>query len=192
MSPACAGLPAPGRRELLEGIQTALGQGEPLGRGRALARAMEAVLVGDRRGALPPGAPRSGLLVEVEQLLAELRLPGPESPPEPVELRLDPERSPLDRRRHLTLRRLCTAGVRYGEDREVAGLGGAQALGRRWSVRWQPATAATLELAALAGSTLRQAAGRPHWRPRRNWRHARPSRWWRKRPSAALPPSPAN
>ena len=152
------GLPAPGRRELLEGIQTALGQGEPLGRGRALAHAMEAVLVGNRRGALPPGAPRSGLLVEVEQLLAELRLPGPKSPPEPVELRLDPERSPLDRRRHLTLRRLCTAGVRYGEEREVAGLGEAQALGRRWSVRWQPATAATLELAALAGSTLRQAA----------------------------------
>src|SRR6266536_2271089 len=40
------GLPAPGRRELLEGIQTALGQGEPLGRGRALAHAMGAALVG--------------------------------------------------------------------------------------------------------------------------------------------------
>jgi len=152
------GLPTPGRRELVEGIQTALGQGEPLGRGRALARAAQAVLVGRRRGALPPGAPRAGLLVQVEGLLAELGLPGPASPPDAVELRLDPARSPLDRRRHVTLCRLAAAGVRYAEEREVAGVGGAQALGRRWTARWQPASAATLELAALAGPTLEQAA----------------------------------
>jgi Mg-chelatase subunit ChlD len=152
------GLPTPGRRELVEGIQTALGQGEPLGRGRVLARAAQTVLVGRRRGALPPDAPRAGLLVQVEALLAELGLPGPASPFEAVELRLDPARSPLDRRRHVTLRRLAAAGVCYAEEREVAGLGGAQALGRRWTARWQPASAATLELAALAGPTLEQAA----------------------------------
>src|SRR6266540_3811793 len=101
------GLPTPGRRELVEGIQTALGQGEPLGRGRALARAAQAVLVGRRRGALPPGAPRAGLLVQVEALLAELGMPGPATQPDAVELRLDPARSPLDRRRHVTLRRLA-------------------------------------------------------------------------------------
>jgi Mg-chelatase subunit ChlD len=152
------GLPTPGRRELVEGIQTSLGQGEPLGRGRVLARAAQGVLVGRRRGALPPGAPRAGLLVQVEALLAELGLPGPASPPGAVELRLDPARSPLDRRRHVTLRRLVAAGVCYAQEREVVGLGGAQALGRRWTARWQPASAATLELAALAGPTLEQAA----------------------------------
>jgi Mg-chelatase subunit ChlD len=152
------GLPAPGRRELVEGIQTALGQGEPLGRGRALARAAQAVLVGNRLGALPPGAPRTGLHAQVEALVAELGLPGPAAGVEAVELRLDPARSPLDRRRHVTLRRLAAAGVCYAQEREVAGLGGAQALGRRWTARWQPATAATLELAALAGATLEQAA----------------------------------
>ncbi len=152
------GLPTPGRRELVEGIQTALGQGEPLGRGRALARAAQAVLVGRRRGALPPGAPRAGLLVQVEALLAELGMPGPATQPDAVELRLDPARSPLDRRRHVTLRRLAAVGVRYAEEREVTGVGGAQALGRRWTARWQPASAATLELAALAGPTLEQAA----------------------------------
>ena len=46
------GLAAPGRQELLEGLQTALAQGEVLGRGRALAKAMEEVLVGWRRGYL--------------------------------------------------------------------------------------------------------------------------------------------
>jgi Mg-chelatase subunit ChlD len=151
------GLPAPGRRELIEGIQTALGQGEPLGRGRALARAAQAVLVGNRHGALPPGAPRAGLHTTVEALLAELGLPGPASAAA-VELRLDPARSPLDRCRHVTLRRLAAAGVHYAEERAVAGLGGGQALGRHWTVQWQPATGATLELAALAGVTLGQAA----------------------------------
>ncbi|MYS64384.1 hypothetical protein GTW66_09910, partial [Streptomyces sp. SID5473] len=40
------GLPAPGRGEILEAVTVVLGQGEPLGRGRALARALEVVLVG--------------------------------------------------------------------------------------------------------------------------------------------------
>src|SRR6266545_1759022 len=109
-------------------------------------------------GSAPPGAPRAGLLVQVEALLAELGMPGPATQPDAVELRLDPARSPLDRRRHVTLRRLAAVGVRYAEEREVTGVGGAQALGRRWTARWQPASAATLELAALAGPTLEQAA----------------------------------
>ncbi|MYS30240.1 hypothetical protein GTW38_25625, partial [Streptomyces sp. SID7804] len=35
------GLPAAGRGELVEAVQTVLAQGEPYGRGRAVARAME-------------------------------------------------------------------------------------------------------------------------------------------------------
>ncbi|WP_240197503.1 DUF5682 family protein, partial [Nonomuraea lactucae] len=49
------GLPAPGRGELLEAVTTVLGQGEPLGRGRALARALDTVLVGAARGRTAPG-----------------------------------------------------------------------------------------------------------------------------------------
>ncbi|MER6561968.1 DUF5682 family protein, partial [Streptomyces sp. NPDC001027] len=52
------GLPAPGRSEVLEALTTVLGQGEPLGRGRALARAVEGILVGSGRGRVAPGAPR--------------------------------------------------------------------------------------------------------------------------------------
>jgi hypothetical protein len=50
-------LPAPGRRELVEALQTYLAQGEPLGRGCAVARAMQRVLVGERRGRLAAGTP---------------------------------------------------------------------------------------------------------------------------------------
>lgn len=151
------GLPAPGRRELLEAVTTALGRGELLGRGRILACALEQVLVGRRRGQLAPGTPRSGLLPHVVALLEELKLPGPGARSEkPEPLRLDPLRSKLDRRREVALARLAVAGVPYGTSRAAAG--DAETLTRVWSVAWTPATEARLELAGMRGVTLRQAA----------------------------------
>lgn len=154
------GLPAAGRGELVEAVQTVLAQGEPYGRGRAVARAMERVLVGTRTGRPAPRAPRSGLVPAVEAELARLGLPGPqEDGPGPArDLRLDPLRSDLDRRRELLLRRLTVCGVPYGEAREVVGAGGAEALTSRWEVRWTPATAAVLTAAGVRGVTPAQAA----------------------------------
>ncbi|MFJ5644505.1 DUF5682 family protein [Streptomyces sp. NPDC093223] len=152
------GLPAAGRGELVEAVQTVLAQGEPYGRGRAVARAMERVLVGDRTGAPAPGAPRSGLAPAVEADLAALGLPGPADHGAARDLRLDPFRSDLDRRRELLLRRLALCSVPYGEHRKVTGTGGADALTSRWEVRWTPATAAMLTAAGVRGVTLVQAA----------------------------------
>ncbi|SHI61815.1 vWA domain-containing protein [Streptomyces sp. 3214.6] len=153
------GLPAAGRGELAEAVQTVLAQGEPYGRGRAVARAMERVLVGTRTGRPAPDAPRSGLAPAVEDEVAGLRLPGPESSLGPArELRLDPLRSDLDRRRELLLRRLTVCGVPYGEAKEVVGAGGAETLTSRWEVRWTPATAAMLTAAGVRGVTAAQAA----------------------------------
>jgi hypothetical protein len=153
------GLPAAGRGELVEAVQTVLAQGEPYGRGRAVARAMERVLVGTRTGHPAPDAPRCGLAPAVEAELAELGLPGPaDSGRGARDLRLDPLRSELDRRRELLLRRLAVCAVPYGEPRAVAGAGGADALTSRWEVRWTPATAAMLTAAGLRGVTPAQAA----------------------------------
>ncbi|WP_053635644.1 vWA domain-containing protein [Streptomyces sp. XY152] len=154
------GLPASGRGELVEAVQTVLAQGEPYGRGRAVARAMERVLVGTRTGRPAPGAPRSGLVPAAEAELARLGLPGPETggPGPARDLRLDPLRSDLDRRRELLLRRLTVCGVPYGEAKEVVGAGGAEALTSRWEVRWTPATAAVLTAAGVRGVTPAQAA----------------------------------
>ncbi|MER5975381.1 DUF5682 family protein [Streptomyces sp. NPDC001857] len=154
------GLPAAGRGELVEAVQAVLAQGEPYGRGRAVARAMERVLVGSRTGRPAPGAPRSGLAPAVEDEVAALGLPGPAQGGEGQarDLRLDPLRSDLDRRRELLLRRLTVCGVPYGEAREVVGAGGAQALTSRWEVRWTPATAAMLTAAGMRGVTPAQAA----------------------------------
>ncbi|SFL54951.1 vWA domain-containing protein [Streptomyces pini] len=154
------GLPAAGRGELVEAVQAVLAQGEPYGRGRAVARAMERVLVGTRGGRPAPRAPRSGLAPAVEAEVARLGLPGPSSggPGPTREMRLDPLRSDLDRRRELLLRRLAVCGVPYGEAGQVVGAGGAEALTSRWEVSWTPATEAVLTAAGARGVTPAQAA----------------------------------
>ncbi|RFC76195.1 DUF5682 family protein [Streptomyces sp. AcE210] len=152
------GLPAPGRSEFVEAVQTVLAQGEPLGRGRAVARALERVLVGERTGRAAPDAPRGGLAPAVEAELAALGLPGPASGGQEKELRLDPLRSDPDRKREVLLRRLALCGIPYAQETSVGGAGGADALTTRWTVRWTPATAAVLTTATTRGVTPAQVA----------------------------------
>jgi len=149
------GLPAPSRGELIEALQSVLAHGEVLGRGRAVAAAMEQVLVGDVRGALAPGVPRSGLRPEVEALIAELRLP--ERGEKARDMRLDPLRSDLDRRREVVLRQLTACHIPYAERTAVEGTGGVDALTSRWTVEWVPGTEAMLDVAGIRGVTLAQA-----------------------------------
>ncbi|MFJ9721620.1 DUF5682 family protein [Streptomyces sp. NPDC101209] len=151
------GLAAPGRGEVLEALTTVMGQGEPLGRGRALARALETVLVGTDRGRVAPGTPRSGLGPSVEAELTALRLPGPDDPA-PREVRLDPVRSALDGRREILLQRLAVCGTGYGEPIQVAGTGDAAALTTRWRLAWTPAVPVRLDLAGMRGVTAALAA----------------------------------
>jgi hypothetical protein len=148
---------APGRRELVEAVQSALVQGELLGRGRVVARAMDAVMVGARRGVLAQATPRSGLGPHVAALLAELRLPHAQMV-DADDMRLDPLRSPLDRRRHVAMCRLRACGVPYALELESSAAGGVEALTTTWRIRMTPATEAMIELAGLRGVTLRAAA----------------------------------
>ncbi|MEH1014815.1 DUF5682 family protein [Micromonospora sp. CPCC 206060] len=150
-------LPAPGRGEVLEAVTTVLGQGELLGRGRALARALETVLVGAERGRIAPGTPRSGLGPAVEAELTTLRLPNPDSP-KSREVRLDPLRTELDGRRETLLQRLQICGVGYGEPIAVSGTGDGAALTTRWQLAWTPSVAARLDLVGVRGVTAALAA----------------------------------
>jgi hypothetical protein len=150
-------LPAPGRGEVLEAVTTVLGQGELLGRGRALAKALEVVLVGAERGRIAPGTPRSGLGPAVEAELTALRLPNPDSP-KSREVRLDPLRTELDGRREILLQRLQVCGVGYGEPIAVSGTGDGAALTTRWQLAWTPSVAARLDLVGVRGVTAALAA----------------------------------
>ncbi|MFJ4963362.1 DUF5682 family protein [Streptomyces sp. NPDC088729] len=151
------GLAAPGRGEVLEALTTVMGQGEPLGRGRALARSLEVVFVGTARGRTAPGTPRSGLGPSAEAELAALRLPGPDDPAA-REVRLDPLRSELDGRREILLQRLAVCGAGYGESVAVAGTGDGTALTTRWRLSWTPAVPVRLDLAGIRGVTAALAA----------------------------------
>ncbi|WP_430477545.1 DUF5682 family protein [Streptomyces sp. P11-1] len=153
-------LPAPGRGEFLEAVQTVLGRGETYGTGRAVAHALERVLVGSRTGRPTPAAPRSGLGPAVEAETETLSLPGPADAAEktPRDLRLDPARSALDGRRELLLRRLTVCGIPYAQEQQVTGAAGSEGLTTRWQVRWTPATAAMLTAAGARGVTPAQAA----------------------------------
>lgn len=150
------GLPAPGRGELVEALQTVLAQGEPVGRGRAVAAAMQHVLVGDRRGRPCPETPVCGLRPATLALLRELRLPGPDD--RPRELRLDPLRSPLDRRREAALHQLGACRVPYAEPVAADDPAVTEALTTRWRLHWTPGTDAALAAAARHGVTIAQAA----------------------------------
>ena len=160
------GLATPGRRELVEAVQTALTHGELMGRGRVVAKSMENVMVGRTRGHLAPETPRSGLAPHVLALLDELRLPrhgtgvgnARTSMTEPEDLRLDPLRSKLDRRRHVALCRMRACGIPYGTEQESAAVGGVESLTATWRVMFTPSTEAVIELAGLRGVTLKQAA----------------------------------
>jgi Mg-chelatase subunit ChlD len=150
------GLPAPGRGELVEALQTVLAQGAPTGVGRGVAQAMDTVLIGRRRGRLPAGAPVTGLRPAVEDDLARLKLPGPGRAAQRV--RLDPLRSPTDRARELAIRRLAACGAPYGETGPAGPVPGGEALTTAWRVEWTPAVDAALAVAGLHGVTLAQAA----------------------------------
>lgn len=152
------GQPVPGRRELLEAVETVLVQGDLLGRGRAVAAAAQAVLVGTRHGRVTPAAPIAGLEREVAETLQRLKLPGPDTEPtKPRELRLDPLRSRRDRARCVVLRRLNLLGVKYAQRIDAEAVGMRINLTELWRLQWDHASAATLAGAATWGVTLRQA-----------------------------------
>jgi hypothetical protein len=150
---------APGRGELLEAIETALVQGDLLGRGRAVAGAAQTVLVGKQRGRLPKGTPRSGLALQIEAAVARLKLPGPDtSDDEPREMRLDPLRSRLDRARAVLFRRLNLVGIHYAQRLDTEAVGNRENLTEVWEVQWTSATTASVEAAGVHGVTLVQAS----------------------------------
>jgi Family of unknown function (DUF5682)/VWA domain containing CoxE-like protein len=165
------GLPAPARRELVEGVTATFVHGEATGRGRVVAGAMQRVLIGRTIGVLPIGAPRTGLAISVDEELRSLRLPT-EGGAEPLDIRLEPWRSKLDLDRLVAMRRFEALSIPYGNHRQggsptPSGAGqtpsdpndvAVEALTSRWIIAWEPATDAMLSASSVFGPTLALAA----------------------------------
>lgn len=148
------GLPAPGRRELIEAATTVLAHGEVLGRGRAVAAALSATLIGRRLGRVAPGTPVSALLAELRAELRAAQLPTEAE----REVALAPLRGGLDLTRHVLLRRLQVAAISYGQPATKAQVRGADRITQRWVLGWTPATEASIELASTGGLDSAQIA----------------------------------
>lgn len=150
--------PAPGRQEVIEAMQLCLTQGQVFGTGRAVAAAMQTVLVGQRSGSVPDAMPRCGLAPHVEDILKRLRLPGPKTLGEEKRMRLDPLRSALDRSREVVFRQFAVCQIPYASADQDGSAGDRESLTSVWSVKWENTTAAMISLSSARGATLQQAA----------------------------------
>lgn len=146
------GLPAAGRGEFIESIQSCLVQGELHGRARAIAQAMEHVLIGEREGRVSPDTPRCGLSKSMDEQCTLLKLPTKEI----KEIRLDVLRDNRDRARAVVLRQLCAANIPYAKRLDTIEQGDRENLIEVWEVGFRQGTFATLESLAKYGVTLAQ------------------------------------
>lgn len=149
------GLPATGRREAIEALTSVFAQGSVIGRGRAVAQALQAVMIGDRRGTLPPGAPVPALLSQVKQLLAQLRLPAGETDRSAI-VRVEPFKGGRQLERHLALNRLQALNIPYVRERSLGQNRGLENRSYSAECNFSTGTAGALGV-CIAGATLEQA-----------------------------------
>lgn len=146
------GLPQPGRREVIEALTSVFAQGSVLGRGRSVARALQQVMIGDRRGRLPADAPVPALLTQVQQLLHGLGLPLEER----RQIRIDPFQGGRQLTRHTVLAQLTALGVPYERARTGGQIRGLDTRSYTVTCEFSTATAGALAV-CTAGATLEQA-----------------------------------
>ncbi|WJZ00092.1 VWA domain containing CoxE-like protein [Corynebacterium hansenii] len=150
------GIPAPGRREVMEALTSVFAHGSVIGRGRTVARALQKVMIGDRRGKLVDGAPEPALEVHARELLASVGLPA--SPTDGVvRRRIDPFKGGRDLRRHVALARLAVLDVPYEKERTSGQVRGLETRGYTVTCEYRSSTAGALGV-CTAGATLEQAA----------------------------------
>ncbi len=146
------GLPMAGRGELIESIQSCLVHGELHGRAREVARAVESVLIGNRKGRVTDKVPRCGLSLAMDEVFRLLKLPTTEV----KEVRLDVLRDARDRARAVVLRQLCAANIPYAKRVDTIEQGNRENLVEVWEVGFRQGTSATIESVSRYGVTLPQ------------------------------------
>lgn len=148
-------LPAPGRGELLEALTSVFAQGSVAGHGRAVAAALEEVMVGDRTGELPPGAPEPVLLSAVRDEVAALGMPTRERSAS-KDVRVEPFAGRSGLARHVLLQRFDALGVPFLVGSTAGTTRGLENRSYTATVSWRTTTTAALSLLGSSGVTLGQ------------------------------------
>ena len=146
---ALRGRPAPGLDELTEATRAVLTMGDDT----VLAFVRDALVVGDRLGAVPPDVPTVPLQRDLEAQQKSLRLK-----PEALQKTLDLDlRQPIDLARSRLLHRLLLLGIPWGTLAKL-GKGARGSFHEVWQLQWQPEFALKLIEASRWGQTVEQAA----------------------------------
>jgi hypothetical protein len=146
---ALRGRAAPGLDELTEATRAVLTMGDDT----VLAFVRDALVVGDRLGAVPPDVPTVPLQRDLETQQKTLRLK-----PEALQKTLDLDlRQPGDLARSRLLHRLALLGVAWGQLAKV-GRSARGSFHEVWQLQWQPEFALRLIEASRWGQTVEQAA----------------------------------
>ncbi|WP_297004561.1 DUF5682 family protein [uncultured Corynebacterium sp.] len=149
-------LPAPGRGEVLEALTTVLAQGSVAGHGRAVAAALQQVMVGDRLGELPPDCPEPALLAAVREEAAALGMPTRERSAA-KDVRVTPFGGRTGLARHVLLERFDALDVPFLVESTAGSTRGLENRSYTATVSWRTHTTAALGLLSSSGVTLGQA-----------------------------------
>jgi hypothetical protein len=149
---ALRGLALAGLPELTEACEAVFWGGAG-GSALPLALIRERLIVGERLGSVPAGAPLVPLAQDLAREQRRLRLP-PEAAERVLELDL---RGPTDLGRSRLLHRLLLLGVPWGHDERVQGRRRGT-FHEHWRLRWQPELAVALIEAGAWGNTVAEAA----------------------------------
>ena len=138
----------PGLDELNDAARSVFCSGDNL----PLRLVYEKLVINERLGRVPEGAPMTPLQADLVRQQKSLRLP-PEASQRDMDLDL---RKPNDLKRSFLLHRLALLDIPWGELKQVSGKSGS--FHEMWCLQWEPALAVKVVEASLWGNTLEEAA----------------------------------
>jgi hypothetical protein len=146
---AIRNIPKAGLRELNEATQTVLCFGESM----MMSLIDKELIVSNRMGNVPSGAPKVPLQLDLEKTQKKLRM---KVSPEKTDLDLD-LRENIDLERSKLLHRMNLLGIRWAENEEVMGKGTFK---EKWKSEWKPELVVkTIEM-GIWGNTIEEATSK--------------------------------
>jgi hypothetical protein len=147
-------LPKVGLYELNEATQTVLCFGESI----MMELINKELIVSNRMGSVPTGAPKVPLQVDLEKAQKRLRLEVNMTDPVTIILDIRNVKNKIDLDKSCLLHRLNLLGINWGERKKVKGTN--VSLKEEWTLLWQPELAVKVIEMGIWGNTIEEAVHR--------------------------------